>query len=42
MLNMIDSNEQLDVNNNALNNDNNNNNNDNQQIDKKPNSCIIS
>ena len=36
---MIDSNEQLDVNNNALNNDNNNNN---QQIDKKPNSCIIS
>ncbi len=41
MLNMIDSNEQLDVNNNALNNDNNNNN-DNKQIDKKPNSCIIS
>lgn len=40
MLNMIDSNEQLDVNNNALNNDNNNNNN--QQIDKKPNPCIIS
>lgn len=38
---MIDSNEQLDVNNNALNNDNNNNN-DNKQIDKKPNSCIIS
>ena len=41
MLNMIDSNEQLDVNNNALNNDNNNNN-DNKQIDKKQNSCIIS
>ena len=40
MLNMIDSNEQLDVNNNALNNENNNNNN--QQIDKKPNPCIIS
>ena len=41
MLNMIDSNEQLDVNNNALNNDNNNKNN-NQHIDKKTNPCIIS